>query len=412
MEPTIRDSDAAGGSTHCASSAGADRVIVIGGGPAGLAAAIAARLAGFRAVVVERRRPPIDKACGEGIMPDGVESLARLGVRLPAGAVFQFGGIRYVESGTVATGCFHGVPGIGVRRTVLHDALRQRAEDLGVDLLWGRAVRRITADGVRLDDGAGDDEVACPNGVLGGGFIVAADGQGSPLRRALGLDLPPRHRRFGLRRHYAVGPWSDFVEVHWANGLEAYVTPVGTRHVCVAMLAGDPALRFDEALSRFPEVARRLAGARALGEMRGGPSVFRRARAVVRGNVALLGDASVSLDAISGAGVTLALHQALALGRALKAGDLSIYEREHRSLMRPPWMMTRLMLSIHDRARLRRPVLGLLAAAPAMFSLLLALHTRALARRRAPDAAPLTVAGPLSGTGSVAGPGPIALARE
>jgi len=55
-------------------------VFVIGGGPAGLAAAIAARRAGFDVVVADRSQPPIDKACGEGLMPDGLSALQRLGV--------------------------------------------------------------------------------------------------------------------------------------------------------------------------------------------------------------------------------------------------------------------------------------------------------------------------------------------
>ncbi|MGB8062426.1 MAG: FAD-binding protein, partial [Candidatus Sulfotelmatobacter sp.] len=46
-------------------------VFVIGGGPAGLAAAIAARKCGLRVIVADAAQPPIDKACGEGLMPDG-----------------------------------------------------------------------------------------------------------------------------------------------------------------------------------------------------------------------------------------------------------------------------------------------------------------------------------------------------
>ncbi|MGB6361235.1 MAG: FAD-dependent oxidoreductase, partial [Thermoanaerobaculia bacterium] len=60
----------------------ASDVVVVGGGPAGLATAIAARDLGLAVTVLERRQPPIDKACGEGLMPDGVRRLAALGVRL------------------------------------------------------------------------------------------------------------------------------------------------------------------------------------------------------------------------------------------------------------------------------------------------------------------------------------------
>jgi len=59
---------------------GKTEVFVVGGGPAGLAAAIAARQRGFEVVVADSAQPPIDKACGEGLMPDGVAALARLGV--------------------------------------------------------------------------------------------------------------------------------------------------------------------------------------------------------------------------------------------------------------------------------------------------------------------------------------------
>jgi len=57
-------------------------VVVVGGGPAGLAAAIAARLQGLRVVVLEAAHPPIDKVCGEGIMPEALAALRRLGVHL------------------------------------------------------------------------------------------------------------------------------------------------------------------------------------------------------------------------------------------------------------------------------------------------------------------------------------------
>lgn len=69
-------------------------VLVAGGGPAGLAAAVQARLAGLTAVVVEPRTAPVDKACGEGVMPGGVASLRALGVE-PAGRELR--GIRYVD---------------------------------------------------------------------------------------------------------------------------------------------------------------------------------------------------------------------------------------------------------------------------------------------------------------------------
>ncbi len=118
-------------------------LLVIGGGPAGLATAIAARLAGMSARVVERSRPPIDKACGEGLMPDAVARLGELGVELAPGESWRFRGIRYLDGETVAEGVFPRAGGLGVRRLHLHQAMARRAAELGVDLCWGVTVHGL-----------------------------------------------------------------------------------------------------------------------------------------------------------------------------------------------------------------------------------------------------------------------------
>ncbi len=342
-----------------------ERVFVIGGGPAGLAAAIAARLERFEVTLADPHQPPIDKACGEGIMPDGVRILSRLGVRLAGEETFPFRGIRYLEGSTTASGRFRGTPGLGVRRTILHGALHRRARELGVEFLWGHKVVEVSDGSVELESGS-----------VPARWVIAADGQGSCLRAALGLDTPPLSRRYGVRRHYRVEPWCDLVEVYWSTGCEFYVTPVSGHEMCVAALTGDPHLKFDTALARFPSLAGHLAGAPIVSDTLGGLSVYRRSRAVVRGNVALLGDASGSLDALTGAGVTLALQQALMLAGALRDGDLGLYARAYPALMRLPNRTTTMMLAINHRTWLRRLTLRALSAIPGFFSLLLALLTR------------------------------------
>ena len=75
------------------------------------------------------------------------------------------------------------------------------------------------------------------------------------MRRALGLDVPARGAvRYGLRRHYRVAPWSDLVEVHWADDAEAYVTPVAEDLVGVAVLCPGGG-SYDTWLARFPALA-------------------------------------------------------------------------------------------------------------------------------------------------------------
>lgn len=342
-------------------------VFVAGGGPAGLAAAIAARLAGFRVALADRRRPPIDKACGEGLMPDGVSLLAELGVRILLGSGFSFAGIRFVDGDVEAEARFRRGSGLGIRRTVLHDALMRRAGDLGVRFLWERRVLGLRPDGAELQDGR-----------VRSRWVIGADGKNSPIRKALGLDAPPSHQRVGLRRHYQIRPWSDLVEVHWGAGCEAYVTPVGEDRICLALLLNDPSAGFDGSLAQFPVLTRRLVGARKISGDLGDVTVTRRIPGVVRGRVALVGEASGSVDAITGEGITLALHQAVVLARALLDEDLEAYARRHRRLMRLPVTMGGLLLAVDRHPGLRRGILKGLAAVPTVFSNLLALHTRAL----------------------------------
>lgn len=342
-------------------------VVVVGGGPTGLAAAIAARMTGLEVTLVERSRPPIDKPCGEGIMPDGVAILERLGVELRPAEAVPFTGIEFIQGRLRARGEFPRRPGLGVRRTALHAALLRRAEQLRIQLLWGREVRGLHDLGVELSGGP-----------IRSHYIVGADGIESKLRRALGLDVAPIYRRFGIRRHFTVRPWNDHVEVHFAAGCEAYVTPVGSDMVCIAILMHDPTLRFDSALGRFPQLARRVAHAPAVTDPEGSSTVYRRTPRITRGQVALIGDAAGSVDAITGAGVTLGLHQAVSLARALRTGDLSSYEADFQKLMRLPGAMTSLMLGANRRPWLRWMMLRTLSGAPWVLSQLLSLHTRGL----------------------------------
>jgi len=397
--------------------ADATDLLVIGGGPAGLATAIAARLAGMSARVVERSRPPIDKACGEGLMPDAVARLGELGVELAPGDGWRFRGIRYLDGETVAEGLFPRAGGLGVRRLHLHRAMVRRAAELGVELCWGVTVHglalaepvpgsrgapeswesRAARPRVAGSPGAGALPAPAPatrgTELLAAGaytdraglevaaarWVIGADGLRSRVRRWAGLEGPPgRQRRFGVRRHFACRPWSDLVEVYWGPDCEAYVTPVGADEVGVAMLWSGGKARFDDLLAHFPALAARLDGAPAASRDRGAGPLLQRPRGVCRGNVALVGDASGYVDAITGEGLAVALHQSAALIEALRAGDLARYASRHRRIGRLPDNMTSLLLAVERRPWLRRRMVRALAAEPALFSRLLGIHARAL----------------------------------
>ena len=363
-----------------------DRVdlVVVGGGPAGLATALGARRAGLDVTVLERFQPVVDKACGEGLMPDAVAHLRDLGVEFGPGETSPFRGIRYVDGAVVAEGTFPGAGGLGVRRLALHRALVRRAEEAGVRLLWGTGARGLApAPGGPEKGYAG---VETDQGVIAARWIVGADGLLSRVRRWAGLERPPgglseKSRRFGVRRHYQMTPWTDCVEVHWGPECEAYVTPVGPDLVGIAMLWSGEKLGFDDLLARFPALRERLAGAPPASRDRGAGPLHQRVRSVRRANLALVGDAAGYLDAITGEGLAVALHQSAALIAALRLGSLAGYAAASRRIHRLPDAMTSLMLALERRPRLRTRAIRALAAEPALFSLLLGIHGRLLPAR-------------------------------
>jgi len=295
-------------------------LLVIGGGPIGLAAAIRARQRGMAVTVVEPRSTPIDKACGEGLMPGAVLALDRLGVRVDGA---QLRGIAYVQGATRSEHRFVGAPGRGVRRTVLQQALSDRADELGVVRRVGR-VEHLVQDARSVTVSGGGLEPTTAR------WLIGADGLHSTVRQLVGLERPLRRsraRRFGLRRHFRVAPWGDLVEVHWTRHVEAYVTPLGTELVGVALL-GPSGVDFTRALSEVPGLVDRLDGAAADGPVRGAGPLFQSTSARTAGRVVLVGDASGYVDALTGEGIRVGFAQADAAVRAIASGDVRGYERD------------------------------------------------------------------------------------
>ncbi|MHB2019695.1 MAG: NAD(P)/FAD-dependent oxidoreductase [Candidatus Xenobia bacterium] len=330
-------------------------ILIAGGGPAGLATAIHAALAGFSCCVVEPQQGVIDKACGEGLMPPAVAALDRIGVH-PAG--HPFAGIRYVDGDRHVDVRFRQGPGLGVRRTTLHEALLARADTLGITRLQGRVSH--------IHQGpAGVQATLSDNSSHEASWLVAADGLHSRLRRELRLGLPPRHTpRYGIRRHFAMAPWSEFVEVHWSPRAEAYVTPVSPDCVGVAMLFEGKAT-FEELLPQFPALHSRLP-APCTPAMGGGP-FEQRTRRRIASRVLLVGDAAGFLDPLTGEGLRLGLLAAELLVAALATGRPATYDAAWRRLTRNYWILTSLLLHAQHNRTLRRCIVPLLQRAPALF---------------------------------------------
>lgn len=343
-------------------------VFIIGGGPAGLAAAIVARQHGFSVVVADGTRPPIDKPCGEGLMPDGRAALENLGITIPPEDSRPFRGISFVSEGVSVNASFPQGSGLGVRRTVLHRIMIERAEAAGVSLLWQSPVAGLAPEGVLLGDQ-----------LVRSRWVVGADGGHSLVRKWAGLDsYSSNQSRFAFRRHYRLAPWNDCMELHWGPRRQLYITPVAEDEVCVALISRDPHLRLDAALAAFPEVRARLLWAQPTSPERGAVSATRKLRKVCRGRVALIGDASGAVDAISGEGLRLAFRQAEVLAESFSRNNLEHYQQAHRKLARRPTLMTQLMLGLDWNTSLRREVMRAFASDPRLLSRMLAVHVGAL----------------------------------
>ncbi|MFZ1130411.1 MAG: NAD(P)/FAD-dependent oxidoreductase [Terriglobales bacterium] len=354
-------------------------VFVVGGGPAGLATAIAARRHGLKVVVADGAVPPIDKPCGEGLMPDGVVALHNLGITIPEGIAYPFRGIRFLDNGASAEAVFPRGTAYGIRRTHLHRALWDHAAACGIRMLSQAAVTGLHPEGALL---AGE--------LVRARWVVGADGTGSRVRHWAALDQcefdtpldtgsHPNHEkslRFAFRRHYRIAPWTRFMELHWGLHSQVYVTPVSHHEVCVALISSTPKsrLRIEDGLAEFPELWTRLEGAEHASSERGAITITRRLRRVYRGHTVLVGDASGGVDAITGEGLCLAFRQAALLGDCLASRDLARYQWGHRRLSRRPALMARMMLFMGRHSQLRARTMRVFQSSPRSFAGMLAMH--------------------------------------
>ena len=319
-------------------------------------------------MILDGRVPPMDKPCGEGILPHGVAALRKLGIHLDSCAALPFTGIRFQDEESSVCAHFAGGPGFALRRTKLHGLLMDRAIEAGVDFHLGAPV-------IHLDSGF----VATAEEQFAYDWLIGADGQNSAVREWAGLRSRFVHgKRFGFRCHYQVRPWTDLVEVYWADGCQMFVTPTGEQEVGVAVFSRDPQLRVDQALPRFPALAEKLQGASPASKELGDTTCLRILPEVTQGCIALTGDASGTVDAVTGHGLSLAFQQAICLAEALDRDDLSQYEASHRQIAAIPVAMTRLMLLMSRSDAIRRRALRLFQGTPGLFSKLLSIHAGSL----------------------------------
>ena len=252
---------------------------MLGGGPAGLAAALALRQRGCRVALYDGQRPPIDKACGEGLMPEAVRRLHGLGVAFGRDDGAPMTGISFHDAQGSASAAFGEGAGLAVRRTRLQSRMAARAAEMGVEMHWGACVSAAT-----------DGGFASAGKAIRAEFFVIADGLCSTLAAASGFRERTCHStRYARRQQFQCAPWSNHVEVYWGSHEQLYVTALGDDEVGVALLTTKHGRRLSGCPSRFSRrKAKRIAGAARASCARGAVTKTRSLREVVRGgNVAV-----------------------------------------------------------------------------------------------------------------------------
>lgn len=365
-------------------------VVVIGGGPGGLAAAVRLARGGARVLLCECRRDPGDKPCGEGLLPRAVDELEKLGLdRAELGRVgYQLRGVRYISArGVRAEAAFVEGSGLGLSRAMLQRLIRGVAERTpGLARHNGEARLHLEADGtcqVRLDD-----KVVVPR------LVIGADGLASRTRAAALLTATrPAPFRYGIRQHFAIPPWTAHVEVYFAAHAEAYVTPISADEINVAFLwrpdraRGLPggARLIPGLLEQFPLLSRRLAGRSGTTHARATGPLWLRVPRTARNGLLLFGDAAGYIDAITGEGVGLALAKARLLSRFLPGlatrrdaqvgeDELEPFLRAARDLERPHVVLTRLLLALRRVPTVTERVIEALDRDPELFATFLSIN--------------------------------------
>ena len=277
-------------------------------------------------------------------MPHAVAQLDRLGVAAKGRA---FHGISYVDGTRRVSAQFRSGAGRGVRRTALHAALLEAASKAGVSVAQGDvgevtpghefgSLRRHARPlpGRRRWTALADPRVA--------GSVQSCAG--------------PR-RRWGIRRHIQIAPWSDNVEVYWSADAEAYVTPVADDCVGIAVLTscrgGFDNTSTNSRSSRTGWMGTRTA--RIAARARCG----RRSSSRTAGRVLLVGDAAGYVDALTGEGLGISFGAAELLVDCIVAGRPADYDRQWRSMSRRYRLLTAAIL----HASAIRPVRSLIVPA-------------------------------------------------
>ena len=312
-------------------------LIVVGAGPAGIAAAITAKRAGLSMLVVDKATFPRDKCCGDGLTTGALRTLEALGLDLATVASCTAVAGAWVRSPNGRTVEFpfpsgRGLYGAVTPRFELDAALVALARDAGVEVLDGHALvgARPGPEAITLSiDGLGERDAR---------FVIGADGMWSPLRKMLGLAETGYLGEWHAFRQYAHGVTGSAAERLWVwfepdllpGYMWSFPLPDGRVNIGFGVLR-DGARRIQDMKDLWPDLLARPHIVDALG-----PGVVLEGRHLAwpiparidralsgAGRALFVGDAVASTDPLTGEGIGQALQTGIAAARAIARGTSS-----------------------------------------------------------------------------------------
>ena len=343
--------------------------LIVGGGPAGSAAAIALAQAGVMAELVERTQGPHDTVCGGFMGWDSLAALDRLGLdarRLGARPIRR---LRLISARSTVE-----VPlprlAAGLSRRTLDEALLAAAQASGASVRRGRKVRSADLAGrrIRLDD---DEEVA-------GEALVLATGKHELRGAARPVDISTRP--LGLKTSLAPGramanALEGMIELHLYDGGYAglLLQEDGSVNLCLSASrdrlkeAGGIEPLVARIAEELPAFAERLGGGEASGwsAVSGVPYGWRAAETVE--GVYRVGDQAAVIASLAGDGIAIALESGIAAARAIAAGQPAAdFQRDWARRARQPVGLAEVLRRSAENPKARQAMMGLLGWFPAL----------------------------------------------
>ncbi len=324
-------------------------VTIVGAGPAGSTLATLLARRGLEVCLLDRRRFPRPKVCGEYMSPQALGILDELGVLDPllaAGARRLRGLAMRSRGGREFRGDYEPVDGfapyrsygLGISRAILDETLLRRAEEThGVTVLEGFNVRGLLHDGDRAAGVWGRSDGTRPASVHSR-VVVGADGVRSIVARLAGLARPERRlAKFAFRGYFEGLNDDDRGELHIGDDCYAGIAPVegGRANVnlivdlsAIGRVRGNASGFFDAELAKIPGMRERLDGAERIGPVRSTGPMACSAKSPIAAGVCLVGDAARFVDPFTGEGIFMALRSAEVLSeelpRVLERGEATL----------------------------------------------------------------------------------------